>query len=80
MNQRQRKALQLALDHLGQGAWPAAHKIVQSDESTMGCWVHGIVHVMEGDLDNARYWYGRAKRDFVPDAAAEIVAAREALR
>lgn len=74
------KALRSALDYLEKGDWAAAHKIVQSEDSATACWVHGIVHVMEGDLDNARYWYGRAKREFVPDAAAEIVAVRETLR
>ena len=79
MSTSQRKALQEALDHLGQGDWEAAHKIVQSDESPEGCRVHGIVHVMEGDLDNARYWYGRAERAFSEDAAKEIAAVKKTL-
>jgi hypothetical protein len=39
------------------------------------------VHILEGDLDNARGWYKRAERDFPgPDAApAEIAAARRAV-
>jgi len=49
--------------------WQAAHRIVQDDESALGCWAHGIVHILEGDLDNARYWYRRARRRF-PGAAA----------
>lgn len=73
------KALQTALDHLDKGGWEAAHKIVQSDESAEGCWVHGIVHVMEGDLDNARYWYGRAGRVFSADVAGEIAAVKQAM-
>jgi hypothetical protein len=73
------KALRDALDHLDKGDWDAAHKIVQSDESLTGCWVHGIVHVMEGDLDNARYWYGRAKRVFSDNTASEIAAVKKAL-
>ena len=68
-----------ALDHLEKGEWEAAHKIVQSDESPQGCWLHGIVHLLEGDLGNARYWYTRASRPFSKDAAAEIAAARKAL-
>jgi len=64
-----------ALGHLETGDWQAAHEIVQRDEaSPLACWAHGIVHLMEGDLPNARYWYGEAKRRFpsTPDAAAEI--------
>jgi len=47
--------LQSALDHLERGDWQAAHAIVQKDEdSPLACWAHGIVHLMEGDLPNAR--------------------------
>jgi hypothetical protein len=54
-----------------------AHAIVQADESAPGsAWAHGIVHLLEGDLDNARYWYGRAGRAWpaTPDPGAEIAA------
>jgi hypothetical protein len=70
-----------ALAHLESREWQAAHEIVQSDESTLAAWLHGIVHTLEGDLDNARYWYRRTRRAFPgPEAvAAEIAAARRAL-
>ena len=71
--------LSTALEHLEKHDWESAHKIVQSDESLEGCWIHGIVHVMEGDLDNARYWYGRAERAFSDETANEIAAAKKAL-
>ena len=45
--------------------WQAAHEIVQKDKSTLAAWLHGIVHTIEGDLDNARYWY-RPRRARVP--------------
>ena len=51
-----------ALDLLALGDWQRAHAIAQEDESKTGCWIHGIVHVLEGDLDNAHYWYRRAGR------------------
>jgi hypothetical protein len=57
------------------GDWQGAHAVVQADESAPGsCWAHGIVHLLEGDLDNARYWYGRAGRAWpaTPDPGAEI--------
>jgi hypothetical protein len=54
-----------AVAHLEKGDWQAAHEIVQKDEaSPLACWAHGIVHIMEGDIPNARYWYGEAKRAF----------------
>ena len=69
-----RSELQKAIEHLQAGDWQAAHAIVQRDEdSGLACWAHGIVHIMEGDIPNARYWYGQAKRAFpaAVDAAAE---------
>jgi hypothetical protein len=42
--------------------WDKAHKIVM-DEDDAGCaWVHAYLHRVEGDLENARYWYRRARR------------------
>jgi Flp pilus assembly protein TadD len=66
-----------ALALLRQGDWQAAHAIVQKDEdSPLACWAHGIVHLMEGDTSNARYWYREAKREFPrqPSIADEIAA------
>ena len=48
---------------LQEGDWEAAHRIAQESSSTLAWWAHGIVHLMEGDRDNARYWYGRAGRE-----------------
>jgi len=69
------------LDLLEAGDWKAAHEIVQKESSTLAAWLHGIVHILEGDLDNARGWYRRAERDFPGgDAAgAEIAAARRSV-
>ena len=45
------------------GDWRAAHEIAQEHEDDPnGQWLHAVVHRMEGDLDNARYWYGRCGR------------------
>ena len=74
-------SLARALDFLAAGAWSDAHGIVQAEDSPLAAWLHGIVHTLEGDLDNARYWYRKAEREF-PGAqavAAEIAAARLAL-
>lgn len=74
--------LSKALDLLRQGDWKAAHRIVQRDEvSALACWAHGIVHLMEGDTSNARYWYREAKRELsgTPSIAEEIAALGKAL-
>lgn len=46
------------------GQWVEAHNLVQSDNSLMGAWLHGILHIQEGDLEDAEYWYGKANRIF----------------
>ncbi|WP_018610721.1 hypothetical protein [Uliginosibacterium gangwonense] len=46
------------------GQWEEVHQQVQADDSLLGAWLHGIVHIEENDLDNARHWYSRAQRDF----------------
>ena len=78
-----RQHLAEALKRLEAGDWQDAHEIVQQDEdSPLSCWAHGIAHIMEGDLPNARYWYGQAKRTFPanPDAWNEIRALRQELK
>jgi hypothetical protein len=78
------KDLRRAVALLAEGDWRAAHAIVQEDEeSRLSCWAHGIVHLMEGDVPNARYWYrraGRALRDgvAVQDEIAALSASLEA--
>lgn len=44
------------------GNWEKAHETAQADTSKDGSWVHGYLHRVEGDLDNAGYWYGRSGR------------------
>jgi hypothetical protein len=70
-----------AVELLEKGDWQGAHAIVQQDEaSPLACWAHGIVHLMEGDLSNARYWYRAAKRTFPKDPSIkdEIAALKAA--
>ena len=55
------KALQ-ALWHDKKGNWNKAHQIAQDVADAEGSWVHAYLHRKEGDLGNARYWYGRAGR------------------
>jgi hypothetical protein len=75
-------SLARAVEHLRARDWPAAHRIVQAEGSSLAAWLHGIVHTLEGDLDNARYWYRRARRPFPgPDGVdAELAAAAAAVR
>jgi hypothetical protein len=77
------KDIRTALRLLQEGDWRAAHEIVQEDEeSPLSCWAHGIVHLMEGDVPNARYWYRVAGRVLRPDYSVEqeIAALGETLK
>ena len=77
------KDLRSALRLLQAGDWRAAHEIVQEDEeSPLSCWAHGIVHLMEGDVPNARYWYRQAGRVLRQDFSVkeEIAALGETLK
>ena len=58
------ESLGQAVELLAAGDWKKAHEIVQKEKSTLAAWIHGIVHILEGDLDNARGWYKRAEREF----------------
>jgi len=75
-------ALTTAIRHLRRGDWQKAHAIVQNDETELGLWTHGIAHLMEGDLGNARYWFRRAGRPFPREhaAGAEIDALAAAVK
>lgn len=53
-----------AIRHLKHGDWKKAHEMVRHDDTQPGCWAHGIAHLIEGDLGNARYWYRKAGRPF----------------
>ncbi len=53
-----------ALAHLRRREWSKAHEIVMGMRDKLAFRIHGLVHLIEGDLDNARYWYERADVPF----------------
>ena len=57
--------------------WEAAHQLVQQHEDdATAAWIHGVLHKIEGDLGNARYWYLRADQlnHFADEPRAELSA------
>jgi hypothetical protein len=45
------------------GQWDVAHELVQQyEDNATAAWIHAVLHKMEGDLANSRYWYRRADR------------------
>jgi hypothetical protein len=72
------RAVELALA----GDRDGAHKIVQKDEDdATSCWIHAVLHKIEGDAGNARYWYRRAGQAYeaFPDPNAELAAIKAVL-
>lgn len=58
------------------GDWDKAHEIVMDAEGRDAAWVHAHLHRVEGDTDNAAYWYRQAKR---PAAAGSLDAEWDAI-
>jgi len=52
----------VALWWAGKDDWNKAHQIVANGEGSDCAWVHAHLHRVEGDLDNACYWYRQARR------------------
>src|ERR1700682_5779007 len=73
-----------ALWFAAKGNWDKAHALVMDEAGEEASWVHAYLHRVEGDLDNARYWYRQAKRPVpassLPDEWMEIAQALLAAR
>lgn len=52
-----------------QGDWDASHKIAQDYSDPIANWIHAVLHKIEGDVWNSKYWYartaGKKYEDFV---------------
>lgn len=71
------KATDLALN----GEWQQAHIIAQELNDAMACWIHAVLHKIEGDEGNSRYWYARTNANYedYADANTELRAIALAL-
>ncbi len=71
-----------AVDLAIAGKWDEAHVMTQTYEGDATAdWLHAVLHKIEGDGDNARYWYRRVRQNFEDfiDPQAELAAIRAAL-
>jgi hypothetical protein len=76
----QQEDLTRAVDAALTGDWEAAHDIAQRHEGDAAAdWLHAVLHKIEGDDGNARYWYRRTQHSFeeFADASAELAAIRD---
>ena len=77
-----REDLVRAVDLALAGEWTAAHAIAQQDETDPTfCWMHAVLHKIEGDAENARYWYRLAGQAYeaYADPKAELAAIKAVL-
>ena len=44
--------------------WHAAHLVAQDSEHPASQWLHAVLHKIEGDAGNSRYWYARAGKNY----------------
>ena len=71
-------AIELALND----KWDDAHKIVQEISTPNAQWIHAVLHKIEGDESNSRYWYSRSSIEVYEsylDSTQELKAIKELL-
>jgi hypothetical protein len=77
-NQDCLNAIEFALNE----QWDAAHKIVQEISTPNAQWIHAVLHKIEGDENNSRYWYSRSSIEVYEsylDSTQELKAIKELL-
>ena len=60
MNKALNSQLSSAVTFALNGEWQQAHIIAQESNDPVACWIHAVLHKIEGDESNSRYWYARS--------------------
>ena len=71
-----------AVDVALAGDWETAHALEQRHEGDATAdWLHAVLHKIEGDVGNSRYWYARVAHTFeeYADPRAELAAIRASI-
>jgi len=75
-------ALLMAVNLALEGDWDASHNIAQDYSDSTANWIHAVLHKIEGDAWNSRYWYarsaGKSYEDF-SDARDELLQIQKSL-
>jgi hypothetical protein len=69
-------ALLQAVNLAMHGDWDASHNIAQDYSDTTANWLHAVLHKIEGDEWNSKYWYARTagkRYEEFSDASAELL-------
>ncbi len=64
MDQHLSERLETAVNLSLSGDWNAAHQIVQEYKDPIAYWIHAVLHKIEGDEFNSRYWYARTSAEY----------------
>ena len=73
------KACELALA----GDWNGAHNIAQDYSDSTANWIHAVLHKIEGDSSNSKYWYAKTKGkkyENFSEANTELIAIQNSLK
>jgi len=63
--------------------WDEAHRIVQELKTPKAQWIHAVLHKIEGDESNSRYWYSRSSLEVYEsylDSTQELKLIKEQLK
>jgi hypothetical protein len=80
-------ALLMAVEAALAGNWHKSHNIAQDYSDATANWIHAVLHKIEGDEWNSKYWYARTSNDGAAtknyadftDANAELIAIQTSL-
>ena len=78
-----KEALKIAVQAAQDGDWDKSHNIAQDYSDNSANQIHGVLHKIEGDEWNSKYWYARTngkKYEDFSDANEELKAIQDGLK
>ena len=61
MEENLRLQLKLAVEAALAGDWDTSHNIAQDYSDPTANWIHAVLHKIEGDVWNSKYWYAKTQ-------------------
>lgn len=70
------QSLKHAVEFALNDEWHNAHLIAQDSNHKLAHWIHAVLHKIEGDEWNSRYWYKKTDKHYedYADSRAELKA------